>query len=68
MTQTAQRAARAAVWETMVERAERLHNAVVLGQRRATAQAARRIAAAAQEISALAQAAMAIGPAGKAPR
>lgn len=67
MTQGEQRAARAALWDAMVESAERLHDAVVLGQPRANARTARRIAAAAQEISALAQAAMALGPTGRAP-
>lgn len=68
MTRAERQAACAAIWQAMVERAERLHDAVVLGQARARARSARRIASAAQDISVLAQAAATLGPTRRAPR
>lgn len=48
--------ARAALWQAMVERAEALHDATVLGQRRTNARAARRIQGLAEGLAVLARA------------
>lgn len=48
--------ARDAIWRAMVERAEALHDAIVLGQTRATTRSAIHIAALAADLSSLAQA------------
>lgn len=50
-------AGRDALWSAMVECAERAHEMVVLGQRRASRRSAQRIAGLAAELSALAAAA-----------
>ena len=57
---SALRAARAVLWLSMVERAEALHDAVVLGQRDARSAAAKRIEVAATDLAALARAAAVI--------
>ncbi len=46
---------RAALWQTMLGRAEALHDLVVLSQRRASATAAARIEALANDLSVLAR-------------
>lgn len=48
--------ARAALWQAMVERAEKLHDATVLGQRHTDARAARRIQGIAEGLAVLARA------------
>lgn len=63
MTPAQRKAAVAAIWETMIERAEWLHDAVVLGQSRASHRTATRLASTAEEIAALARAAIALSKA-----
>ncbi|MFN0063836.1 MAG: hypothetical protein ACKVPX_15125 [Myxococcaceae bacterium] len=57
---TATRAARDVLWLSMVERAEALNAAIVLGQRGARSAAAKRIEVAATDLAALARAAAVI--------
>jgi hypothetical protein len=58
---SALQAARDVLWLSMVERAEALHEAIVLGQRDARRTSAKKIEMAANEVAALARAAALIG-------
>mgnify|MGYP000969067533 CR=1 FL=1 len=58
MTERERRMARAAIWETMVVRAEAANDAVVLGQLHAAAGTAKRIYALVSDLAALARAAL----------
>lgn len=49
-------AIRTALWETLIQRAEALHDVAILGQRRATKQTAARLERLADELSVLARA------------
>lgn len=63
MTLAKRRAAIAALWEAMIDRAERLHDNAVLGQSHASHRTATRLLWTAEEIAALARAAIALSKA-----
>lgn len=63
MTLAQRRAAMAAIWETMIERAERLHDDAVLGQSHASYRTATQLLSTAEEIAALARAAISLSKA-----
>lgn len=60
MTLAQRRAAMAAIWEAMIERAERLHDDAVLGQSHPSHRTATHLLSTAEEIAALARAAIAL--------
>lgn len=60
MTPAQRKAALAAIWEAMIERAEQLHDDAVLSQSRASHRTATRLLSTAEEIAALARAAIAL--------